>query len=114
MSQMCSQAVLPCSDEKSGLHFLLPACLAVCVSFTGCSTSTNGASTTPVTPTAANPTVSSISPAVLPSGAAAMSLIVSGTGYTTSSSVQVGGVVEPSTNVSATQLTAAVPAAQLA
>jgi hypothetical protein len=51
---------------------------------------------------------------VLPADAGATALTVTGTGYTTSSTVHVGGVVELSTYVSATQLAAATPAGQLA
>jgi hypothetical protein len=58
--------------------------------------------------------VSSISPANVTAGAAATTLTVTGTGFLSSTNIQVGGTVEPTTYVSATQVTAAVPASQLA
>ncbi|HWG18483.1 MAG TPA: IPT/TIG domain-containing protein [Acidobacteriaceae bacterium] len=57
--------------------------------------------------------MSSISPGKLSAGAAATTVTVAGTNFTSASSVQVGTVVEQTTYVSATQLTASVPAAQL-
>jgi hypothetical protein len=50
----------------------------------------------------------------LPAGSPATSLVVTGTDFIATSAVQVGGVVEPTTYGSAKQLTASVPASQLA
>ena len=60
------------------------------------------------------PSITSISPAKLNAGAAAATLTISGSGFGSTSAVQVGGTLEASTYVSATQLTATVPATQLA
>ena len=70
--------------------------------------------TTPVVTPVATPTVASISPAKLAAGVADTSLTVTGTNFTSPSAVQVGSVVEPTTYVSATQLTATISASQLA
>jgi hypothetical protein len=59
------------------------------------------------------PAISSLSPATIPAGSSALTLTVSGSGFTSSSVVKVGGTAETTTFVSASQLTAAVPASQL-
>jgi hypothetical protein len=46
-------------------------------------------------------------------GAAGTVVTVTGSGFTATTALQVGGVIEPTTYVSATQMTATVPAAQL-
>lgn len=60
------------------------------------------------------PTISSISPATATAGSGALAITVSGSGFATTSVVQVGGTSEATTYVSGTQLTATVPASQLA
>ena len=85
--------------------------LTACSGGGSSSTSSGGATTTPP---AAVPTVTSISPAKVDAGTAATPLTVTGTNFTSTSAVQVGGTVEPTTYVSATQITASVPAGQLA
>ena len=97
----------------SAFGFTLLAALAL----TGCgasnpSTSESGGS--PPAGSSAAPTVSSISPASVPAGSAGFTLTVNGGGFTTASVVQVGGVSEPTTYVSAQQLQAAVSTAQVA
>ena len=52
-------------------------------------------------------------PAKLLAGSGTTSLVITGTGFVATSSVQVGGVLEPTTYGSATQLTASIPASQL-
>ncbi len=52
-------------------------------------------------------------PAKLAAGAAATTITITGSGFTSASFVQVGGVLESTTFGSATQLTALVPASQL-
>jgi hypothetical protein len=69
-----------------------------------------GGGGTTITPT---PTISSISPAKVNAGAAATALTVTGTGFVSGSLVEVGGTAEATTYVSATSLTATVPATQL-
>ena len=66
-----------------------------------------GGSTTPT------PAVSSISPTSVPAGSTAQTLTVTGSGFLSTSVVAVSGVSESTTFVSASQLTAAVPASQL-
>ena len=85
--------------------FLLALALSLLASLEGCS----GGTTPSVTPA-----ITSISPATLPAGSSAATLTISGSGFTGTSTVEVGGAVEATTYVSATQLTAAIPAAQLA
>lgn len=70
-------------------------------------TSGTGGDTTPT------PTIASISPGSASAGSAALTLAVSGSGFVSSSLVQVGGISESTTYVSAGQLTAIVPATQI-
>ncbi len=86
-------------------------CLFVPLLLAGCAGSPNSA--TPTTQVTA-PTVSAISPAAIPAGAAATTLTVTGTGFTASTVVQVNGTAETTTYASATQVTAVIPAGQLA
>jgi hypothetical protein len=60
------------------------------------------------------PAVTSISPTTAPAGSADLTLTVNGTGFLSSTVIQVGGKPEATTFVGATQVTAKVPAAQLA
>jgi VCBS repeat-containing protein len=62
----------------------------------------------------AAPTITSLSPASATEGGAPFTLTVNGTGFTASSVVQWNGAALATTWVSATQLTATVPAADLA
>jgi hypothetical protein len=114
----CHQAKLLVRSSRriAALRTTAALCVILPLSYlTGCSSggsnSNNGGSggNTVVTPS-----VVSISPAKLSAGVAATTLTVTGTNFTSTSAIQVGGVVEPTTYVSATQLTAAVPASQLA
>ncbi|MGO4516433.1 beta strand repeat-containing protein [Terriglobus sp. 2YAB30_2] len=82
--------------------------LTACSGGGGSNSSSNGGGNT-----VATPSVTSISPTKLAAGNAAVTLTVNGTNFTSTSSVQVGNVVVPTTYVSATQLTAAVPASLL-
>ncbi len=59
-------------------------------------------------------TVSSISPTTAPAGSSSLTLTVVGTGFITTSAVEVGGAAESTAYVSGTELTAVVPAAQMA
>jgi trimeric autotransporter adhesin len=60
------------------------------------------------------PVVSSISPAKVPAGSNALVLTVTGSGFLSNSVVEVNNVAEVTTYVDSTQLTAVVPAGQLA
>lgn len=77
----------------------------------GCSGGSSGGGGGTTTPA---PTVSSISPTRLNAGAGATALTVSGSGFVNSSVVTVGGTAEATTYVSSSQLTATVPAGQVA
>jgi trimeric autotransporter adhesin len=90
------------------------ACLVVSSILTGCGGSSSGSSGTTTTPTATAPTVTSISPTSVTAGSGQLSLTVNGTGFLSSTTVQVGTVVEPTTYVSSTQVTATVSAQQVA
>jgi hypothetical protein len=90
-------------------------CSSAFVLFTGCASSPSGSSGGTSTGTAAiPPVISSVSPTTILAGSAATTLTVSGSGFTSSTAIQVGGSVEPTTYVSATQVTATVAAAQIA
>ena len=97
----------------------LSLCLGVSLLISACGGGSNnsgsggnggGGSTPPVTA----PTVASISPATVPAGSAALTLTVTGTGFNASTAIQVGGVTDATTYVSATQVTAIVEPAQMA
>jgi trimeric autotransporter adhesin len=89
----------------------LSAFLLTILLLTGCSSGTSSSSST--TPAVTPPTVTSVSPSTVPVSAAATTITVTGTNFTSSSVVQVAGVTEPTTYVSATQLSATVPASVL-
>lgn len=86
-------------------------CLPLFTLLTGCggSSSSSGGTTN-----AGAPTVSSISPTTVAAGSAATTLTVNGAGFLSTTTVQVNGVAEATTYVSSTQVTAVVPASQLA
>ncbi|MGA8530842.1 MAG: IPT/TIG domain-containing protein, partial [Acidobacteriaceae bacterium] len=63
--------------------------------------------------TAPTPAITTISPTSVIAGTNALTLTVNGSGFISSSVVQVGGIAEPTTYVGASQLTAAVPASQI-
>ncbi len=99
---------------KIGIRFLAILYLAApCMVLAGCtsspSSSSGGGTTTQTTPS-----VVSITPAKVGAGAAVTTLTVNGTNFTSTSSIQVGGVVEATSYGSATRLTATVLASQLA
>ncbi len=90
-----------------------------CLLWSGCAggASNSGGTTpgNPTTPAVATPTITSITPTKIGAGAGtALTLTINGTNFIASSTAQVGTVAEATTYVSATQLTATVPAAQLA
>ncbi len=80
---------------------------------TGATGSTAAFSVT-ITPRNPVPTVSTVSPSSILSGASAFTLTVNGTGFVNGSVVRWNGVGLATTFVSATQLTASVPAANVA
>lgn len=59
------------------------------------------------------PTVTSISPTSVTAGSSGFTLTVNGTGFSSATTLQLGGVADQTTYVSATQLTATVAPAQL-
>jgi trimeric autotransporter adhesin len=59
------------------------------------------------------PTISSISPTKITAGSAAFTLTVNGTNFQSNTTIEVGGIVDPTTYVSATKVTANVAAAQV-
>jgi len=77
--------------------------------FTGCGGSPSSAPSAPPAPA-----VSSISPVSVAAGSGALTLTVNGSGFVSSTVVQVGGVAEATTYVSSAEVTAVVPAAQIA
>jgi trimeric autotransporter adhesin len=74
----------------------------------GC-TGSSGGTTSQTTPLA----ITSIAPTSVPAGSAAITLTVTGSGFLSTSVVQVNGASSPTTYVSATELTAAIPATDL-
>lgn len=102
--------ILLCMKSLKFLALCLGLGLSMVVS--GCggsgSSGSGGGGNNPPTPA-----ISSISPKSVPVGSGSVTVTVSGSGFVSSSVVQVGGTAEATSYVSATQLTAAVPAAQL-
>jgi trimeric autotransporter adhesin len=88
-------------------------CLCVSAALAGCgggsSSGSGGGGNTP--PPA--PTITSVSPTTAPAGSADLTLTVNGTGFLSTTVIQVNGKAEVTTYVSATQVKATVPAAQL-
>src|SRR4051794_8737258 len=82
-----------------------PGTATVTVLFSGL-TSNRGVFTV----TAPNPLIVSLDPSTVVVGSGAFTLTITGTGFVSGSSVQIGGTTRPTTFVSATQLTALVPA----
>jgi hypothetical protein len=85
--------------------------LGVITALTGCGGSSNSGGTTQTTTPA--PTITSVSPTKLAAGSASIALTVNGTGFTSSTVIDVNAVNEATTYGSSTQVTAAVPAGQL-
>ena len=88
-----------------------------CLVSTGC----GGGSSSPATasgggssPSAAAPVVSSIAPANVPAGSAAITLTVAGSNFQSDSVIQVDGTKEVTTFVNSGELTTIVPASQVA
>lgn len=91
-------------------------CFISCLVLNGCG-GTSSSTSTPGTqgaPSAATPSISSVAPTNVPAGSAAFTLTVNGTNFETGSVVEVNGVKETTTYVSATELKAAIPASQVA
>ena len=97
------------SSRFSG--FVLSFGLVVCLNGCGGGSSSAGSSRGGTTPA---PAISSINPAKVPAGSSALTLTVNGSGFLSTSVVQVNGTAETTTYVSSTQSTAIVPANQLA
>ncbi len=81
--------------------------------FVGCGGSSSATSststTTPVTPLA----ITAIQPTTVSAGSSAVTVTLSGTGFLTSSVVQVNGISEQTTYINATELQAIIPPTQL-
>jgi hypothetical protein len=56
------------------------------------------------------PAITSVSPSRVPAGSSALTMTITGSGFLNTSAVEVGGITEPTTYVSSTQLTVTVPA----
>ncbi len=93
------------------LHHLLAVCLVTPLVLEGCGSGNPSASSSSTSTTLA---VTSIAPSTLTAGAGATTLTVTGTGFSAATAVQVGGAVEQTTFVSSTQITASIPASQIA
>ena len=95
-------------------YFFVPIalCLLVSVILTSCGGG-SGSNSGNTTPPDTAPTVTSVSPTTITAGSSALTLTVNGTGFLTTTTVQVGGVADATTYVSSTQVTATVTAQQL-
>jgi len=95
------------------LHFRLPSLLLVsvvlCVFLAGCGGT--GGGTSPTVPT---PAVASVSPTTIPADpSGSVQITISGTGFVTTSQVQINGVALATTYVSATELEAFIPGSMI-
>ena len=101
--------------SSSRFSAFILAC-GIIVYFSGCGGgsssggSSGGSTTTTSTPT---PAISSISPAKVPAGSSDLTLTVNGSGFLSTSVVEVNGTAETTSYVSSAQSTAMVPASQL-
>ena len=83
----------------------------------GAADHSSGTGSTPTPPSSATnptPTVTSIAPSSLVAGSSGQSITITGTGFIVSSVVSLNGTALPTTYVSATSLTASVPALAIA
>ena len=82
----------------------------------GCGSSTTQPLNNQPPPSGSNPTptINAISPTTTTAGSAAFTLTINGTNFVAASTVNFGGTAPATTFVSATQLTAAIPAAAIA
>ena len=71
-------------------------------------------SNTPTTPTGATPQIATLTPNSTGAGAAAFTLTVNGTAFTSASIVYFNGAAQPTTFTNATQVTAMIPATAVA
>jgi ABC-type dipeptide/oligopeptide/nickel transport system permease subunit len=97
------------------IYLRFPAILALlCAAafFGGCGNSSTSGSDSPTHPSA-TPQVKSISPTAVPAGAASLTLTITGSGFESDSTVQVGGVAVQATFISSSEITATVPASAL-
>ncbi|AFL86420.1 hypothetical protein Terro_0069 [Terriglobus roseus DSM 18391] len=97
------------------IAFVLPVTLLGCAGGGGggsSSTTTPPTTTTP-TPTSTTLSVAAVSPTNIPVGANDTTVVVTGTGFTTTSVVSLNTTAEATTYVSSTEVHATVPAAQL-
>jgi hypothetical protein len=86
------------------------SCLfAILLSGCGGAPASSGGGTPPVTPLA----ISSISPKDVPVGSSAVTIVVTGTGFTSNSVIQLSGTAIPTTFISSTEISATIPASQL-
>ncbi len=82
------------------------------LAFAGCGGGSKDDSPAPG-PSAGVPVISSIAPAAVPAGSSGFTLTVNGSGFNTTSVVELRGTAEATTYVSTTQLQAAIPGAQV-
>ncbi len=92
----------------------LSVCLGVSITITACGGGSGSGTTTSTQPAAQPPVVSSISPTKVAAGAANTTLTVNGSNFSSTTVIQVGQTIEPTSFVSASQVTAQLPASQLA
>jgi len=89
-------------------------CLGACALLTSCGGSSSNSGNGNGGGGSQAPTVTSISPTSVMAGSGNLALTVNGSGFLTTTTVQVGGIADPTAYVSGTQVTATVSASQLA
>ncbi|MDO7846023.1 DUF4394 domain-containing protein [Hymenobacter sp. M29] len=115
-SPATTQAPLAAGATSASLTGLAPSTAYTVTITSNCANGTSPASVTFTTTAAPNPTpaITSLSPSSATAGGAAFTLTVNGTGFVTGSTVTFNGTTLTTTYVSASQLTAAVPASAIA
>src|ERR1700722_13094132 len=100
--------------EMQSSRFLVLCCLAATISvgLTSCGGGSSSSGSGSGNPPSA-PTITSITPASVIAGSSPATLTVNGTGFVSTSVVQVNGASESTTFVSNVKLTAVIPASQI-
>src|SRR5690242_21447491 len=102
------------SLDSLGLVGLAASSCLLAILLSGCggtpTSPSAGGSTTPVTTPLA---IVSVTPKDVPVGSSAVTIVVTGTGFTSSTRIQLSGAAVETTFISSTELRATIPASQM-
>ena len=91
-------------------HASMLACVLLAASLVGCGGGTGGGSVSPLPVPQDIPTLTAIAPSSAPAGGSALNLVLFGSNFENGAAVQWNGTALSSSWVSATQMTATIPA----